>query len=181
MGLSIRGMAAALGVSKSQVARDSAEGMPMDDVAAAQAWRAKHRDVSRTVEGRIDRAQTPAPAAAPAAAGTEDDDPTPDDTVDYRKARTEREQIRRDSERLELNRKLGQSIDAAEAARLAYTSFRVLRDAVFNVPARVAQQCAAETDPLRIEQLLDAELSAAFGQVNPDRLLAEIETDDEDG
>lgn len=181
MGMSIRDMARALGVGKSQAQRDKADGMPMDSAQAAQAWRAAHRDVSRTVEGRIDRPAAAANLAAPPPppAAPDEDEPKPDDTVDYRKARTEREQIRRDRERMELDQARGLLIDSREAARLAFTSFRALRDSVLNVPARVAQQLAVETDPMRIEQILAAELAAPLNAVNEARLLTESDADDD--
>lgn len=197
MAMSVRDMAAALGVSKSQVARDKLDGMPMDDVAAALDWREAHRDVSRSVEGRIDRsgstnttrAAVGALASTAGAAGAdvpaagepdEADEIQATDTAAYRQARTEREQIRRDRERLELDQARGQLIDASEATRLAFTSFRALRDAVLNVPARLAPLCAAETDALRIEHLIEAELTAALSRVNPERLLAEVEVGDDE-
>ncbi len=200
MAMSVRDMAAALGVSKSQVARDKLDGMPMDDVAAALDWREAHRDVSRSVEGRIDRsgstnttrAAVSALASTAGAAGAdvpaagepdeadEADEIRATDTADYRQARTEREQIRRDRERMELDQARGQLIDATEAARLAFTSFRALRDAVLNAPARLAPLCAAETDALHIEQLIEAELTAALGRINPERLLAEVDMGDDE-
>jgi hypothetical protein len=197
MALSIRELAAALGVSKSQVGRDSQAGMPTHDLGAARAWRAENRDVSRTVDGRIDRpgdgnAQAGADGgvAAAAGAGSPKDEPAssddgdaeilPTDTVEYRKARTEREQIRRDRERMELDRDRGKLIDATDAARMAFTSFRALRDQVFNLPARLAPQFAAMTDALQIEQLHDAELVAVFNNFSDKRLLVEQSDDDDD-
>jgi hypothetical protein len=53
--LSVRAMAEALGVAKSQVHRDAQAGMPMHSADAARAWRLDQHDMSRTVEGRIDR------------------------------------------------------------------------------------------------------------------------------
>lgn len=189
---SIRELAAALGVSKSQIGRDVQDGMPTHDMAAARAWREANRDMSRTVEGRVDRQPPPAPPAASLAAAQADPAATadgadeaadpellPDDTADYRKARTEREQIRRDRERMELDRDRGKLIDAADAARLAFTSFRALRDQAFNLPARLAPQCAVLTDALQIEHLLEAELTAVFGNFTEDRLLSEPSEDDD--
>ena len=197
MALSVREMAKQLGVSKSQVQRDKDAGMPMGDAAAASAWRAAHHDISRTVEGRIDRPAAPdtsaaaagglaatagaGGASAPPASSELDDEPLPDDTLEYRKARTEREQIRRDRERMDLDRDRGRLIDATEAARLAFTTFRTLRDQAFNMSARLAPQLVVETDALRIEQLIDAELTAVFSQFDESRLLREPEDDDEAG
>lgn len=202
MAMSVRDMAAALGVSKSQVARDKLDGMPMNDVAAASAWREANRDIAKSVEGRIDRpgvinttraavgalagtagagAADAAPAGDPEDKDDESDEIKATDTAAYRQARTEREQIRRDRERMELDQARGQLIDATEAARLAFTSFRALRDAVLNAPARLAPLCAAETDAMRIEQLIETELTAALNRVNPERLLAEVDTGDDEG
>lgn len=195
MALSVREMAKQLGVSKSQVQRDKDAGMPMGDPAAASAWRATHHDISRTVEGRIDRpaapdstamalgglATTAGGASAPLASPDANDEPLPDDTLEYRKARTEREQIRRDRERMDLDRDRGRLIDATEAARLAFTTFRMLRDQAFNMSPRLATQLAVETDPLRIEQLIDAELTAVFNQFDESKLLREPDDDDEAG
>lgn len=97
----------------------------------------------------------------------------------YRTARGEREQLRLERDRYELDQLRGQLISVVEAKRLAFTAFRSLRDAVLNVPSRVKDHCAAETDALRIEQLLDAELSAALGTFSSDRVLDEID-DEED-
>lgn len=187
MAMSVRDMAAALGVSKSQVARDKLDGMPMDDVAAALDWREAHRDVSRSVEGRINRSGSTdttraAVSALASTAGEPDeaDEIQATDTAAYRQARTEREQIRRDRERMELDQARGKLIDATEAARLAFTSFRALRDAVLNAPARLAPLCAAETDTLRIEQLIEAELTSALSRVNHERLLAEVDMGDDE-
>lgn len=197
MPLSVREMAKQLGVSKSQVQRDKDAGMPMGDAVAARAWRETNHDISRTVEGRIDRPAAPdttatavsglattagaGGASAPPASSDADDEPLPDDTLEYRKARTEREQIRRDRERMDLDRDRGRLIDATEAARLAFTTFRALRDQAFNMSPRLATQLAVETDPLRIEQLIDAELTAVFNQFDEGRLLREPDEDDEAG
>lgn len=76
--LSVRKMAKALGVTKSQVGRDKQAGMQMASVEAARAWRLATHDISRTVDGRIDRVQTPAGTIAdgqlPAARRLDTDD-----------------------------------------------------------------------------------------------------------
>ena len=190
--LSVRAMAAALGVSKSQVQRDKDAGMPMHDAAAARAWRDAHHDISRTAEGRIDRpGQDPLPAtladdaaadlagqdtaAAPAAAPA-----TLAETEAYRAARSDREQIRRDREQIELDQLRGSLIALEDAKRLAYTSFRLLRDALLNIPARVKDQVAAETDPLLIEHLIEAEISGALSGFRPERVLVDTAADADD-
>ena len=171
--LSIRAMATALGITKSQAGRDKLDGMPMHDVDAARAWRAAHRDMSRTAEGRIDRpADTPAPEA---------DDPPPSDTdtAAYRQARTEREQIRRDRERLELQRDLGEVVNVDDVARLRQTEYRYLRDSIANVPLRIKHKLATETDADQIEQILTTELDAVLTAF-ADQVLARGVTQEDD-
>lgn len=190
MTLSVRAMAEALGVGKSQVQRCAAAGMPMTDPAAARAWREAHQDVSRTAAGRIDRpAAKPAPAPAPAAPPTTvlppapppaDDTPEPDDTDQYRQARAERERIRRDRELLELEQLRGRLIDLEDAKRLAFTAFRGLRDAILQVPSRVMHPLAVETDALAIEALLERELEAVLERWDARRLTSDADDDDDE-
>lgn len=190
MSMSVRAMAAALGVSKSQVARDKSAGMPMGDVEAARAWRQAQHDVARTVEGRIDRApvQTPAPAPrAPAAdepPAEPDDEPSSEDTATYRRERAEREKLRRQREEIELAQLRGSLVDRAEVARLRFTEFRALRDALGNLGPRLAPTVALETDALRCEQLyadaLEEVLAAFADQVLTRDVLADVDDDDDD-
>lgn len=197
MAYSIRDMAAALGVSKSQISRDKLDGMPMETPEAARAWRVEHRDLSRSVDGLLAGEREPkTPPAAdsglataagsagradPASPKSEepDDDPA-GDSAQYRQARADRERTNAERARIELEQLRGRLIDVGEARRLAFTSFRLLRDAVLNVPARVAAQAAAETDVLRVEQLIETELAAALARFDPARLLNETEDEDDD-
>ncbi len=191
MGISVRAMAAHIGVSKSQVQRDKAAGMPMHDVAAARQWRLQHHDLSRTVDGRIDRPgpaadATPAPAslAAAAAPGDDADEPADDasaDTLKFRQARATREQVNAQRAQIELDQLRGSLIALDDAKRLAYTAFRALRDAVLNVPARVRDQLAIETDPAAIERLLEAELAGALQTLTPEAVLRDTDDDDDTG
>jgi hypothetical protein len=176
-------MAAALGVSKSQVSRDAQAGMPMHDVAAAITWRQAQHDFSRTADGRIDR--TPpldAPPAAPGAADDGDDDaPASDpDTAAFRSARAARERTNAERAQLELDQLRGNLIPLADAQRLAFTVFRTLRDAVLNVPARVKDQAAAMTDPLLVERLIEDELTATLRRFDETSLVTEPADDDDE-
>lgn len=97
-----------------------------------------------------------APSAPPA--GDDDDkSSTDDDTAAYRRERAEREAIRRQKEQIELDQLRGRVVDKDEVARLRFTEFRSLRDALGNLGARIKDALAAETDPLRCEQLVDEE------------------------
>lgn len=153
-------MAKALGIGKSQCARDRQDGMPMHSVDAARAWRVAHRDVSRSADGRPGGQASPPPPAGEDDAAAAAGDPL---GADYRQARTERERIAAKRAQIELDQLRGQLIGLADARRVAFTAFRALRDAILQIPARVKDQLAASTDAMVCEALLDAELSAALG------------------
>lgn len=174
MAYSIRQMANALGVSKSQVARDAQAGMPMQDVAEARAWRLANQDLTRTVEGRIDRPAASAglpllPAGSPADAD-DDEEPLPasatdKDTVAYRSERALREAIRRQREQLQLEQERERLVDVGEVARLPFTAQRLTRDRVERVAARVAPEVVALEqgggDGFGVERLLTEHLRQA--------------------
>ena len=67
------------------------------------------------------------------------------------------------------NQKRGRLIAADLAARIAFEASRVIRDALLNLPARLAPECAAETDAAKIHERLDVEirlaLEAAAGKI----------------
>jgi len=110
----------------------------------------------------------------------DEDAPLPGDSDRYKTARAEREEIRRDSERLELQLKQGSLIDVDEAGRIAYTKFRALRDSLLNVPARVKDQCAAMKDPMEVELLLDRELSSVLASFDLASVTRERDDEDDD-
>ena len=105
---------------------------------------------------------------------------TPDLSVgsDYQRHRANRERIRAEKEQIELDMLAGRSVDLAEAQRLAFTAFRSLRDAVLNVSPRIKDALAAETDPLKVETMLDAELAVALQAVDVEALLQGKEEDE---
>ena len=93
----------------------------------------------------------------------------------YRESRASREFYVAAKQKLEYEQLLGQLINVDEAKRIAFTSFRAIRDSVLNVAARIKDQLAAETDPHVCEELLDRELSAALASVDVGQLNAEVE------
>lgn len=189
MGLSIRDMAEALGVSKSQVGRDKDAGMPMDSADAARAWRLADKDPSRTVDGRIDRphAQTPASdsprsdaeagtAAGPAGettspAGSADDDQVDVDTAAYRADRARNERIKADRAELELEQLRGELVLVKEVERLEFTAGRIVRDRVLMVPARVAGSLQALVLSLAPDDELRADVAKRLTTHTIERLL----------
>lgn len=102
-------------------------------------------------------------------------------TSEFQKHRTDRERIRKEKEQHELDKLNGTTIDLADAQRIVFTSIRTIRDAVMNVPVRIKDLLAAETDPTRIESMLESELAAALEQINIKNALKDTEEDTEDG
>ena len=174
MHMSLSQLGLALGISKQAVSKAVAKGMPTDSIESAKAWRLANLDVSRLKAARL----TVDGEGMGSEVGSSERE-VPVDTDEYRRLRTDRERIRKTRELIELEELRGSLLNLAEAKRLAFTAFRSLRDAVLNVPARVKDACAAESDALSIERLLDAELCAALASFKPDAVTRETEDDDD--
>lgn len=168
--LSVRKMAALLGVSKSQVDRDKAAGMPMSGPDAARAWRLD-KDLSRTADGRIDYVQTsapkpiPPPAQALLAPGATDasnasvastgpgkisspPSEDPEELVDehaqaYRQDRARNERIKADRAEIELKQLRRELVPVAEIEVLEFTAGRIVRDRLEQLPPRAAADLRA--------------------------------------
>ncbi|MBY4866771.1 hypothetical protein K6W76_09650 [Burkholderia anthina] len=111
-------------------------------------------------------------------AGAAKEDPS---LATYRDARARREMVRLERDRLELERERGTTLARDVAERLAFTAFRTVRDNIMNVPVRIKDVLAAETDPVRVEMLLEEELAQALASVDAEALLRETDEEDADG
>jgi hypothetical protein len=99
-----------------------------------------------------------APAAAPAASAPPED-PIPRNLVDAQRiAMYERAR----KLRLENDEREGKLLDVSKASREAFEFARILREAVLNVPARLAAELAAESDATRLHIRLDRALREAL-------------------
>lgn len=92
---------------------------------------------------------------------------------EYREHRSTRERYQALKQQLEYEQLVGALINVDEAKRIAFTSFRSLRDAVMNVAPRIKDQLAAVNDPAVVEEILDAELSAALASIDVGKLLSD--------
>lgn len=111
----------------------------------------------------------------------DDEVPAPESvSSDYQRHRAQREKIRATREQIELDMLTGASLDLASAQRIAFTAFRTLRDAVMNVPARTKDLLAAETDPARIEAMLETELAAALQAIDLKSIMKDQHQDQEE-
>lgn len=156
----------------------------IDSDVADRAW-SDNTDASRVAVNVFDSASVqqsfplaPASDVPPPAAGNdkpEAEEVSGTDRVahEYREHRATRERYQALKQQLEYEQLSGTLINVDEAKRIAYTSFRALRDAVMNVAPRIKDQLAALSDAHDVEQLLETELSAALGAIDIAKLLKE--------
>lgn len=143
MTLGVREMARKLGCAPSLVSRYKGQGMPLDSVASARGWIAENiRPDPRTpfVE---------APVVFD----------------DYQASRARREAAEAALAELKLAEQRGDLVRAADV-RAAYAKRAAgLREALLQIPMRLAAVLAAESDQARCHDQLQAELHAVLAQV----------------
>jgi hypothetical protein len=79
-------------------------------------------------------------------------------SLSYANARAAREIYEAKLKKIEWEEKLGTLVNRRAVEVAAFNRFRVLRDAVLNVPTRMAAQLAAETDAATVHEMLETEL-----------------------
>lgn len=160
----------------------------VDQVQADRDWD-RNTDQAKQTLMHASTGATPAPPSASAPprvaasdGGPDDDDaPEPEGQSDaYRKARAQREEIRRDRELLELEKLRGNLIALDEVRALAFTAFRTLRDSLLNVPARIKDEAAAQMDPLLVEQLIEREITAVLSSFDLAKVTSDQDEDDDE-
>jgi len=80
----------------------------------------------------------------------------------FNESRAKSEHFRSELARLDLETKEEQLVEAARVELEAFSAARAVRDALGNIPDRVSNQLAAETDPVAIHQLLTKEIRRAL-------------------
>jgi hypothetical protein len=111
------------------------------------------------------REDAPKPAATHArrrAAAEAENGGDPVRGLDFSKARAAKEIYEARIKKLEWEERVGSLVSKKAVQIEAFNSFRILRDACFNIPDRIASQIAAETDPQMVHQLLLDELRHVF-------------------
>lgn len=89
-----------------------------------------------------------------------------DDPHGYLAARAQREKFGAKRAELDYFERLGVLVSRDAVRAETFEILRELRDGVLLIPARVSQKCAAETDPLRIEQILLAEIRVELAKAS---------------
>lgn len=165
-GLTQAALAIELGITEGRVSQLKAQGMPTSSVEAAQAWRESNQSIA---------ARNPSPVSVSHVSGGFDAAPLSGGRVDFpdedfQMARTRREIAEANLAEMreaELEGKLirVEAIRAAWAKRISAT-----RDALLQLPHRMAPVLAAETDMERVSHILDAELRQALTDLSRDAL-----------
>ena len=80
----------------------------------------------------------------------------------FNESRAKSEHFRAELARLDLEVKEDQLVEASRVKREAFSAARAVRDALGNIPDRVSNQMAAESDPMIIHQTLTEEIRKAL-------------------
>jgi len=80
----------------------------------------------------------------------------------FNESRAKSEHFRAELARLDLEVKEDQLVEVSRVEREAFSAARAVRDALSNIPDRVSNQMAAESDPVVIHQTLTEEIRKAL-------------------
>ena len=80
----------------------------------------------------------------------------------FNESRAKSEHFRAELARLDLEVKEDQLVEVSRVEREAFSAARAVRDALSNIPDRVSNQMAAESDPVIIHQTLTDEIRKAL-------------------
>ena len=164
-------LAAALDMSQATVTKLKKQGMPVDSVASAQAWRESRQNVAArkpappglTLAPAIDSAPIYPPKSFDAARMPEYRD-LPDE--DHQAARTRREIAEANLAEMREAEERGKLIQVS-AVRATWTARIVsARDVLLQIPSRLAPVLAAETDPTTVSLLLEDEIGRAMDELS---------------
>lgn len=85
-----------------------------------------------------------------------------DQPLTYAEARAQHERFKARLAQLELEEREGKLVDAAEVRKEAFRTARVVRDAMMNLPDRIAAELAAESNQFKVHQKLTKEIRRAL-------------------
>ena len=163
-GLSQAAIGRAMELSPAAITKLKKQGMPVDSVEAAMAWRLARQNVA---------ARKPAPAAVHQAAmgyrAPRDDDrrlpPAPANDESHDQARTRREIAEANLAELKLAELQGELVRASAVRQSMARRAAGLREALLQLPARVVPLLAADPTPAAMDKALRAEIVAALQQL----------------
>lgn len=86
----------------------------------------------------------------------------PGSGIDYSRARAVRESYLARLAKIEFEERAGKLVSRDEVQIAAHNKYRIFRDAILNIPDRVAAVLAAETDSAKVHAVLVAEIRRAL-------------------
>ena len=151
-GLSQAAIGRALNLSPAAMTKLKKQGMPVESVEAAQAWRVARQNVAQ-------RKAVPA-SLPPARAPLVDRLPPPEFVNDesHDAARTRREIAEANLAEMREAETRGDLIRLAAVKTALGIAFATAREALLQLPSRLAPQLAGESDPATVQNLLHAEI-----------------------
>lgn len=148
-------LAKLMGLSKAAISRNKSQGMPVDSVEAAQAWREAQQSIARRKRGPAEGRHSTAPKEAPTG-----DSGACVETHDA--ARTRREISEADLSEMRRAELRGELIRVDAITTALARVFSMTRDTLLQIPARMAPLLAADTDPASVQNSLHAEIHQAL-------------------
>lgn len=103
----------------------------------------------------------------------EDVDPQTKKHPKFIESQARREKFKADLTEIEFHRQAGRLILAADVDKEWFRIGRIVRDTLKNLGPRLGAQLAAETDPVKCEQMLDEEIDRALEVLNEQVLTLE--------
>lgn len=156
----------ALDLSKQSISKLKKQGMPVDSVEAAQAWREARQNVAARKPSPVQLAASSVPPdrrpSIPALPPLEPADWGNEPDEDRDRARTRREIADANKAEMEEAKMRREQIRVQAVENMLATDFATTRDALLQIPARLAPIMAADSDPASIQNLLEAEIHQAL-------------------
>lgn len=91
-----------------------------------------------------------------------DDEPEDGEPITYAQARAQHERFKARLAQLELEQREGKLVEADVVKREAFRTARLVRDALLNLPDRIAAELANETNQFKVHQRLVSEIRRAL-------------------
>ena len=167
-GISQAAIGRALGLARSTITKLRGQGMPVTSVAEAQAWRElRQNSLQRKPEPKPLAAppvpMAPAPRMLPPLPDEDDETFGFGETLDQARLRDKISEANQNEMREgEMRREL---IKLNAVIASVGTDFAVTREALMQIPARLAPTLAADTDPASVMNALHAEIHQALQQL----------------
>jgi hypothetical protein len=159
----------ALGLSPSAVTKLKGQGMPVDSVRSAQAWREARQNVAQRKPTPTNRPTSPDQGrievgGQPVFGGASFDTPEPGDfpDEDRDKARTRREIAEANMAEMEEAKQRRELIRVSAVQAQLATDYATTRDAMLQIAPRLGPLLAAESDPAAVQNMLHAEIHQAL-------------------